>query len=389
MARMSFLNKDALTKCLILSLSLAGLTACNMLQSIEDTLPQRDPQYKSSKSLPPLEIPPDLSSSTVNDQLVVPSDSRLGATTYSEYAGSTQVASANQMSSVLPERQNVRVERSGDERWLVVDATAAEVWPKIRAFWLDQGFLIKKEDPSIGIMETDWAENRADLPQNLIGKLLSSISTKLYAATIRDKYRTRLEKAENRVGATEVYVSHQGIEEVARKEDSIWQPRPPDPELEVEMLNRLVVYLGATQEQADQMLAESQPQVDRAHMVRRDDGETLLALDEDFSRAWRRTGLALDRVGFTVEDRDRSRGLYYVRYVDPLKDVPEDEKGWLDKLQFWDSNEEPPPTDDNGYLISLIGEGAQTEVVILNNDGERDNSSTAGRILGLLYEQLR
>ncbi len=369
------------------AVSLPVLSACNLMQTIDNTLPKRDPQYKSSKSLPPLEIPPDLSSASVNDQLVVPSDSRLGATTYSEYAGSTQVAS-RQTSGVLPQLQAVRVERSGDERWLVVDATAAEVWPKVRGFWLDQGFLIKKEDPSIGIMETDWAENRADLPQNLLGKLLSSISTKLYAATIRDKYRTRLEKTENRLDVTEVYISHHGIEEVARKEDSIWQPRPPDPELEVEMLNRLVVYLGATQEEADQMLAETKPQVDRAHMVRRDDGETSLALDEDFSRAWRRTGLALDRVGFTVEDRDRSRGLYYVRYVDPLKDVQEDDKGLLDKLQFWESDE-PAQTEQDAYLISLIGEGAQTEVVILNNEGERDNSSTAGRILGLLYEQLR
>ena len=138
------------------------------------------------------------------------------------------------------------------------------------------------------------------------------------------------------------------------------------------------------------MLARTRDKRDRAKMVRDQDGIKALSLDENFSRAWRRTGLALDRVGFTVEDRDRSRGLYFVRYVDPDTDVSGKKKGFFSKLKFWGSDDKVDR--DNAYLISLIGgkDGDDTtQVVILNKRGEPESSDTADRILGLLHEQLR
>jgi outer membrane protein assembly factor BamC len=127
--------------------------------------------------------------------------------------------------------------------------------------------------------------------------------------------------------------------------------------------------------------------------LERDGGGSVLRLQEQFSRAWRRTGLALDRVGFTVEDRDRSRGLYFVRYVDPESDLRgKEEKGFFSKLAFWSSDDDKRDQSRDGYLVSLIGgrDGDEnTQVVVLNKDGERDGSPTADRILSLLHEQLR
>ena len=63
-------------------------------------------------------------------------------------------------------------------------------------------------------------------------------------------------------------------------------------------------------------MAASAPPDPRVRLVREDGGtQAALALDVGFSQAWRRTGLAIDRAGFTVEDRDRSRGLFFVRYA--------------------------------------------------------------------------
>lgn len=319
--------------------------------------------------------------------MLLPGEATPGGTTFSEYEKVNQDPVAAKVTALLPELSNVRVERNGDKRWLVVDASPEEVWPRARAFWLEGGMLLKMEDPSIGIMETEWVENRADIPQGFIRRFLEKISTRLYAATTRDKFRVRLERGPNQ-GMTEVYLSHRGAEEVAYGDSTLWQPRPSDPELEAEMLNRMLVFFGVTEQSANRMLARQSERIERAHMVRQSDGVTTLALDEDFSRAWRRTGLALDRVGFTVEDRDRSRGLYYVRYVDPLKDVKEEEEeGWLSKLKFWGDDEVPEGPDS--YLISLVGEGTTTQVVVLNTEGERETSSTADRILSLLHEQLR
>jgi len=370
-----------------------GLTGCS--GNVEDVLPKREPLYKSSKSIPPLEVPPDLSSSTLNDSMVVPSLSA-GRATYSDYANATQNGTTVSVSGVLPRLSNVRVERGGDERWLVVEAPPSAVWPKVRDFWLNQGFLIEMEDPSIGIMETDWGEKRSQFSQGAIRGFLSKLSSTLYGAAIRDKFRTRLEHG-SVPGTTEVYISHRGAEEVSTgkvtraqddtgtEETRVWQPRPSDPELEAEMLNRLMIAFGVERDRAQSLVASAPARPDRAHMVRDRDGISALALDESFSRAWRRTGLALDRVGFTVEDRDRSRGLYYVRYVDPEQQVV-DEEGFFGKLKFWGDDE---TSEANEYLISLIRDQSRTQVVVLNTDGQREKSETAERILGLLHEQLR
>jgi outer membrane protein assembly factor BamC len=380
-------------------LSAALLAGCGgtLEETMDGVLPKREAAYKSSRSLPPLEIPPDLSSATLNDSLQVP-ESGTGTAVYSEYAGGgTRSVSAG--STVLPDLTNVRVERSGDKRWLVVQAAPGGVWPRVRDFWLQQGFLIEREDPSIGIMETDWAEQREGIKGGFIDNLMSKLSSAFQGVATRDKFRTRLERGQFD-GQTEVFVSHRGAEEVVTQapqstpsadDTRSWQPRPADPELEAEMLARMMVFFGAQEEVARQRIAESRERPERAH-IERDGGGSILTLDESFSRAWRRTGLALDRVGFTVEDRDRSRGLFFVRYVDPNIDAGgKEEQGFLSKLAFW-SDDNERDTSKDGYLISLIGgrDGAgRTQVVVLNREGERDASETANRILALLHEQLR
>jgi len=381
---------------------LTGACSGTLDETLDEYLPKKEAQYKSSTSLPPLEVPPDLSSAAINDALPVPGPTGAGTATYSEYAGGGQTQTASVQNSVLPEPESARIERAGDKRWLVITATPAQVWPRLREFWLAQGFLINMEDPSIGIIETDWSEQRTDFKSGgFLSNFMRKLSSGLYGAATRDKFRTRLERG-TEPGTTEVYISHRGAEEVSTanntrtvapddSDSKVWQPRPADPELEAEMLNRMLIAFGVEEQRARTMVAESQERRERATMVRQQDGAKALALQESFSRAWRRTGLALDRVGFTVEDRDRSRGLFFVRYVDPEADVAgEEQKGFLAKLKFWGGDEKADR--DDAYLISLIGgkDGDQTtQVIILNKRGEPENSDTADRILGLLHEQLK
>jgi outer membrane protein assembly factor BamC len=278
-----------------------------------------------------------------------------------------------------------------------VDLPPGVVWPKVRDFWLSQGFLVQMEDPSIGIMETDWAEKRVQFDGGAISNFLSKLSSQLYGATTRDMYRTRLERGIV-PGSTEVYVSHRGAEYVTtgkvsrsqdatgNEEDYVWQPRPSDPELEAEMLNRLIMAFGIKKETATSLVAAAPDRPPRAHIVSDGEGSNVLDLQDNFSRAWRRTGLALDRVGFTVEDRDRSRGLYYVRYIDTDKSDLTKDDSFFGSLKFWGSDE---PTDKNEFLVSLVGKQSTTQIVILDIDGKRQHSETADRILSLLHEQLK
>lgn len=375
----------------------SGLAACSGTADdlLDPILPEEEAAYKSSKTAPPLEVPPDLSSATLNDSMVVPSLAG-GSATYSNYASGTQVASAG-VNGVLPKLSGVTVERAGSERWLVVDIPPGAVWPKVRDFWLSQGFLVEMEDPSIGIMETDWAEKRVSFDGGPVQNFFNKLSSELYGSTTRDMFRTRLEHG-NIPGTTEVYVSHRGAEYVSTgkvsrsldatgsEEDYVWQPRPSDPELEAEMLNRLVVVFGVKREAASTLVAKAAERPPRAHIVRNGEGASALDLQDNFSRAWRRTGLALDRVGFTVEDRDRSRGLYYVRYIDTDKADAEDDDSFFSSLKFWGDDK---PVDRNEYLVSLVGKQSTTQIVILNTEGKREQGETADRILGLLHEQLK
>lgn len=239
-------------------------------------------------------------------------------------------------------------------------------------------------------METDWAENRADIPDDFIREFLKSAVDSLYSAATRDKFRVRLEKG-GAVGTTELFLSHKGMQEVVSSKSgsdagsTIWQPRPSEPELEAEMLNRVMVYFGVEGEKAERQLAKSDEQESRAELIKDSQGDSSIVMEEDFARAWRLTGLALDRVGFAVEDRDRSRGLFYVRYSDPYV-TGKEEEGLLDKLAFWSSDE---PEDKTQYLVYLQGGAGSTRIVVLDKDGQPERNATATRILTLLHEQLQ
>jgi outer membrane protein assembly factor BamC len=211
----------------------------------------------------------------------------------------------------------------------------------------------------------------------------------LYSTGERDKFRTRFEPGAT-PGTTDIFVSHRGMEEVytsSAKDDTRWQPRAADPELEAEMLRRLMVRLGSEEKRAEASLATVKAEP-RAKLAKSDDGAGTLEVFERFDRAWRRVGLALDRVGFTVEDRDRSRGLYFVRYVDPDADNrSKKDTGLMSKLAFWKSD--TPVNSNAQYRIYVSEDGQQSVVKVLSAEGGTDKSETAKKILGLLLQQLQ
>lgn len=357
------------------------LTACG---TVKEYWPAKEADYKQSRREPSLELPPDLRSSEIEDSLVIPS------ATLSEYETEARTRAPSE-AGVLPQPENIEVRQDGRQRWLVVQAPPEQVWPQVRDFWVQSGFLLTVEDPRVGILETEWAENRADIPQGPIRGTLGKVMDFAYSAATRDKFRVRIERG-SEPGVTEVYLTHQGVEEVVEGTpdqggNTVWKPRPSDPALEAEMLQRLMVYMGVEEERARARMAQQSQQTPavRAELIRTNTGEVELRLADDFSRAWRRTGLALDRVGFTVEDRNRSEGVYYVRYDDPLKQ--HESGGLLSRLAFWSDDE--PIDREAQYRIQLLASGAQTRVIVRDMDGKRDNSKTAARILTLLEEQLK
>ena len=348
--------------------------------------------YKSAKQMQhSLEIPPDLTAPTRDDRFAVPDVSPRGVATYSAYtADRAGQPAASSGPDVLATPDTMRVERAGSQRWLVVAGTPEQLWPQIKDFWLELGFILNIDSPDIGVMETDWAEDRAKIPQDFIRGTLGKVLDGVFSTPERDKFRTRLEQGKDK-GTVEVYISHRGMMEIypnEAKDRTIWQPRAADPELEAELLQRLMVRLGADESRAKAQIA-AVPKADKAMLQDAADGASTLQVQEGFDRAWRRVGLALDRVGFTVEDRDRTQGIYYVRYVDPEADAKKKaDEGILSKLAFWRSDK-PQVASGSQYRIYVKGEDSVSTVKVLTREGGTDTSDSARRILGLLHQQLK
>lgn len=333
--------------------------------------------YRTAAKGPALEVPPDLTQLARDSRYALPGSGPVSA---SSQGAAPRAADAPTAASALGD---VRIERAGSQRWLVVNRPADQLWAPIQTFWKENGFSLTLDQAALGIMETDWAENRAKLPQDMIRNLLGRVLDSFYSTSERDRFRTRLERRAD--GATEIYISHRGLLEVyadSSNTRTIWQPRPSDPELEAEFLRRLMVALGATTEQARVATANvvSQPAA-RAAKV----GDVpVVQMDEGFERAWRRVGLSLDRTGFTVEDRDRAQGTFFVRYVAPNPDR-QGQGGMLSRLIPRSSK----PADPVRYRIVLRSEGTSTTVSVLNADGRPDGSANAQRIVQLLADDLK
>jgi outer membrane protein assembly factor BamC len=346
----------------------AALSACTVLEGEKI-------DYKSAGKGPSLEVPPDLTQLSRDSRYTVPG----GPVTASSFQIGQAAPALPTAASTLGD---VRIERAGAQRWLVVNRSADELWNPLREFWQEGGFLLAQDEPNLGIMETDWAENRAKIPQDVIRSALGKVFDSLYSTAERDRFRTRLERTAS--GGTEIYISHRGMIEVysnTQKDQTVWQPRPSDPELEAEFLRRLMVKLGVTQEQSKAVIAAGAAKpTSRVATV----GSTpVVQIDEGFDRAWRRVGLTLDRTGFTVEDRDRARGTYFVRYVEPNADKKE--KGFFGKL-FSPSE---PTTAPLKYRINVKSQGESTTVSVLNANGAPESSANAQRIVQVIADDLK
>ncbi len=354
-------------------------------------------EYKNAGKLQPLEIPPDLTRPSASDTFVVPDGNAKGPATYSAY--NKERAPGAAPAAILLTPEGVRLERNGSQRWLVVKGDSGAVWNTVRDYWQDAGFILFSENPEAGVMETDWAESRPKLPDD--NKIRGMINRALGNTRIttagpvgageRVKFRTRLERGTD-PGTMEIYISHRGmLEAVAESSSSpsVWKAVPSDPGLEAEMLSRLMARFGVKQEQAKvDTSAKVAATVERATLRKAADGSGTLSVDDQFDRAWRRVGLALDRVGFTVEDRDRSKGIYFVRYVDSdVGDKNAQSKDFFSKLNPFSKSEKPPSREQ--YRIEVKDADTTSQINVLSKDGAREKSDAATRILSLLYEQLK
>lgn len=423
---MECMKKNDLNKILGLVLLTALLSACDSIPFIDNSSDYK----KGSGRARPLEVPPDLTSLNSSDAYNVS-----GSTSYSEYSEG-QAGQEPGVEQVLRNPEGVRMERAGGQRWLIVDAPAEKVWPVIREFWLDQGFAVRVENPQTGVMETEWVRSdniKVESDTRGYGERFDKWLDGLSGLADRRKFRTRLERGEEK-GTTEIFMTHrtvagapddgkQKIQTQLGEIDMGYRVDQTDKsikvdefeqDLDAELLRRLMVKLGVAEEQAKQ-IANNPVRERHAEVVKEANESVTLKLKDGYDRGWRRVGLALDRVGFVVEDKDRSAGLFYVRYADvdidgaakkkkglfdtlafwqddeeeiENKSIPKEEDTIVDKLKFWKGKDETTDPSKK-YTIKVSETDTGSQVNIVDKEGNSDAGSTANRIISLLYDQLK
>ena len=307
--------------CLILS-HLFLLNACGFLGGSVD--------YADSGATSALEAPPDLVTPNWDESMEIPktADDRVSAL---ETQGPALGA------AVLPEFLEVRVRREGPTRWIEVDSDPVSLWPSLRNFWVEEGFKIAVEEPVSGYIETDWK-------QNMVRSVSADNEQESFDVT-GEKFRMRLERQPNAV--TNIFLTQRGAVVAAINQDNqiLWKPQPPDGEREAEMMIQLMEYLGVSIEEAQNKYATADSQF--LYLDIKDiGGIPVLLVGDQYSRVWRRTGVALDRSGLFVEDHDRNKGVYYVS---------------LDTAAFGVDTQE---VQTKSYEIHLLGQGKQTLVTV-------------------------
>lgn len=365
-------------RCLFAAAAALGVAGCS---SVDSFLSGDKVDYKSQSSkTATLDVPPDLTQLS-RDSRYQPQS---GVVSASGLATNTAAAASAPSSIAINSLGDMRIERDGNQRWLITSMTPEQLWPQLRAFWTDRGFNLAVDDAQNGVMETEWAENRSKIPQDGVRRLLGGLIDRMYDTGERDRFRTRVERVP---GGSEVSIAHRGAEEFYQgqtKETTAWRLRPTDPQLEAEMLVRLMAKLGAKEEVARAQVTNAPSTAPRARLLPAQAGAAL-EFDEVFDRAWRRVGLALDRTGFTVEDRDRSGGLYFVRYVDP-KLAGREEPGFFSKLFGLDDKN---AANLQRYRIALKRAGEKTQVVVQNSQGSPETGEAGQRIVTLLVDELK
>lgn len=406
-------------------LLLTSLVGCDSIPFVNNTS-----DYKGAGRSRPLEVPPDLTASPASDAYSIP-----GSTSYSTYSQAQEGQDAG-VEKVLTTPEGVRLERAGAQRWLVVNAPAEKIWPVIREFWIDMGFAVRVENAQLGVMETEWIDSEAikkDESGNF-GDKFDKWLDKLSGFADKKKFRTRLDRG-NEANTTEIYMTHRSVsgapddgknrvQTQLGEIDTGYKPGAKtaaeadarDEELDAELLRRLMVKLGVEEQKSKSIIAEAVT-TKRAEVVKETDGSATLMLNDPFDRAWRRVGLALDRIGFVIEDKDRSNGVFFVRYADvDIDDAPKKKKGlmeslkfWgdddkkaaeaapkkeeksmVEKLKFWGSDDKQKVNPEKQYRVKVAaGDKDNATVTVVDKEGARVGTTTANRIVALMYEQLK
>ncbi|KGM06307.1 Outer membrane protein NlpB [Methylophaga thiooxydans] len=325
----------------------AVLSGCGAFSTLDEVVPDNTQKYRKAETMPPLDVPPDLSTVRINDDIAGTDDSTATYSEFEEAASNPLAAKYN----LTPEKKP-SLAGEGRSRHLVVPGDREVTWQRIQEFWANKGLEIDRIDGRIGLMDTVTDADG-------------------YA------YRVRMERGDTSKMA-EIYLNATDETQANSQKNEA-------------TLRDMADYLGSLYQEDVAKVEAQKPapapeETAQVFLMDDENGQQSLVVEQDFQTVWRRVGRVLDSKGFAVEDRDRSRGYYFVRYIDPFKEIEEDDEGFFSSLAFWRDDAEKNPQEY--YYIKMNSEATDTRVMVLDAEENRTSSDTAKRLLNLIQEQL-
>ena len=324
-----------MNKILLIIPMAASLSACSFLFGEDGVFPDNRDRYDEATELSEISVPADLSAEAIESNFPIP-----------EVAGSLQLEVAYEVPRPTPLTAGsaydaVRIQRLGDQSWVLVSVPPGQLWPQVRAFLSATGIGVAATDPAAGLIETQWV--------------------KLEDRPLSTRFRFRVESGIQR-NTAELYVLQQN----RAPDDDDWPAGSDDLELEGDMLRDVAQFIANSAEAAPVSMIADRAMGDAGRIELEDAGsESRLRLLLPFNRAWASTNKGLTDAGFDIDDRNRSEGIYYVTFVG--QDDDEDD-GWFSWLV---SDDDKNPMMGRSFRV-LMSEEADGEVYIrmVDQDGE-------------------
>jgi len=373
------------TSILLFSIFISGCFSEEQKQTIKDNRMQLGDiriNYYSDKSVTSLEVPPDLTTPSFENSFRLNEYVKDYDPSFVDLGGKEERSDKSEI--IRPELTEIKVKKSGSRRWLEVDKKPDLVWNLSKQFLKDMGFVVKKSNKKIGFMETDYLENKPEIPDKSLGlirSMFSTIGNVSYTLPSIDKYSIRIEPL-NSGEKSEVHLSISSMKEVATlvagDESTLWQSKERDVALENEMLYELMLYLGGDASKAREKIVNAKEEgkvfVELLDGV---NGYAKLSFRLNLVDTWDNVSWAISNLNIELEDKDLKEKTFYLNVAN------DEEKGIFTKI-FGDV------AIRKQYQLQLKSIGNNLTEVYFNDISEVNDKSTkkfSYQLLGKIHKQ--
>jgi outer membrane protein assembly factor BamC len=342
----------------------------------------QDLRYLDSRPAEQLEIPPDLTDTTLGSETVLPVN----------FSSNVDVSKPLKIIPVLLKVDSLQLEGQAGFHWLSVDEPVDNLFQLVKEFWSSEGFEIEIDEPAIGVLQTAWVYEKEGVDKSGANFLMKLFSSNELSAT-QNQFRTRIERDKG-TGKSQIYIAHRGTaykhifqkNQTEDEKQNDWELVPPNSEFEVERLSRLMIYLGMQQAELDQ-------QLDRIKVFRPltsinvdySKNETYLLVKDIYSKTWFRTLHQLDRMGIEVVNSNIGGGIRVKGLIRVNTNVEEE----ITEGGFFSFGSTTKVAKKQVILVITEESHNVTRISMVRPDDEIENSKAGIELITLLQQFLK